>query len=98
MNDRRCPHCQQVFQPAPYHPQQLVCSQPPCQRQRRRDYHREKIRSDSLYAQVVQESRKSGAMHIPTTSSSIGSGTRKRSSGTANSSRSVTNATASSIL
>ncbi|MGO9639465.1 MAG: hypothetical protein ACLPSO_16195 [Terracidiphilus sp.] len=41
---------------------------------------------------------KSGAMHIPTTSSSTGSGTRKRSSGTANSSRSVTNATACSIL
>ena len=30
-------------------------------------------------------------MRIPTTSSNIGSGTRKRSSGTANSSRSVTN-------
>jgi hypothetical protein len=41
---------------------------------------------------------KSGAMRIPTTSSSTGSGTRKRSSGTANSSRCVTNATASSIL
>jgi hypothetical protein len=41
---------------------------------------------------------KSGAMRIPTTSSNIGSGTRKRSSGTANSNRSVTNATASSFL
>ena len=41
-----------------YHPQQVVCSQPACQRRRRRDYHREKIRSDALYAQVVQESRK----------------------------------------
>jgi hypothetical protein len=41
---------------------------------------------------------KSGAMRIPTTSSSTGSGTRKRWSGTANSSMCVTNATASSIL
>ena len=57
MSDRRCRYCQQVFQPARYHPQQVVCSQSPCQRQRRRDYHREKIRSDPLYAQVVQESR-----------------------------------------
>jgi len=58
MSDRRCPYCQQVFQPARYHPQQVVCSQVSCQRRRRRDYHRAKIRSDSLYAQVVQESRK----------------------------------------
>jgi len=58
MSDRRCRYCQQVFQPARYHPQQLVCSQPSCQRQRRRDYHRAKIRSDPLYAQVVKESRK----------------------------------------
>ena len=58
MSDRRCPYCQQVFQPARYHPQQVVCSQPACQRRRRRDYHHAKIRSDALYAQVVQESRK----------------------------------------
>lgn len=58
MSFRRCPYCQQVFQPAPYHPQQQVCSQPACQRQRRRDYHQRKIRSDPLYAQVVRESRK----------------------------------------
>ena len=58
MSFRRCPYCQQVFQPAPYHPQQQVCSQPACQRQRRRDYHQRKIRSDPLCAQVVRESRK----------------------------------------
>jgi len=32
-----------------------VCSQPECQRHRRTDYHRRKIRSDPLYAQVVRE-------------------------------------------
>jgi hypothetical protein len=58
MNSGRCPYCQQVFQPAPYHPQQIVCSQSACQRRRRRDYHREKIRADALYAQVVRESQK----------------------------------------
>lgn len=58
MSFRHCPYCQQVFQPAPYHPQPQVCSQPACQRQRRRDYHQRKIRSDPVYAQVVQESRK----------------------------------------
>ena len=56
MSDCRCLCCQQVFQPAPYHPQQLICSQPECQRQRRRDYHRRQVASDSLYRQVCRES------------------------------------------
>ena len=56
MSDCRCLHCQQVFPPAPYHPQQLICSQPECQRQRRRDYHRRQVDSDSLYRQVCRES------------------------------------------
>jgi len=56
MNDRRCRYCQQVFQPAPYHPQQRVCSKPACQSQRRSDYHRWKIASDPVYQQVCLES------------------------------------------
>jgi hypothetical protein len=56
MNGRRCPYCQQVFAPAPYHPQQLVCSQSACQRQRRRDYQRQKIASDPVYRQVSRDS------------------------------------------
>lgn len=58
MSDRRCLCCQKVFQPAPYHPQQLVCSQLECQRRRRREYHHNKIRSDPLYADTVSRSRK----------------------------------------
>ena len=54
----RCPYCQHIFQPSPYRVQQRVCSQPECQRRRRADYHRQKIRADPLYAQVVQDSRK----------------------------------------
>jgi hypothetical protein len=56
MKDRRCPYCQQVFRPAPYHPQQRVCSQAACQSQRRSDYHRQKIASDPVYQQVCLES------------------------------------------
>jgi hypothetical protein len=56
MNDRRCRYCQQVFRPDPYHPQQRVCSQPACQRQRRSDYHRQKIASDPVYQQVCLDS------------------------------------------
>lgn len=56
MNDRRCRYCQRIFQPAPYHPRQVVCGLPECQRQRRRDYHRHKIASDPVYRQVCLES------------------------------------------
>ena len=56
MNGRRCPYCQQVFQPARYHPQQLVCSQAQCQRRRRREYHRQKLASDPVYRQVCRGS------------------------------------------
>jgi hypothetical protein len=53
----RCPYCQHIFQPSPYRVQQRVCGRPECQRRRRADYHRQKIRTDPLYAQVVQDSR-----------------------------------------
>jgi hypothetical protein len=56
MNDRRCRYCQQAFRPAPYHPQQVVCSKPACQSQRRNDYRRQKIASDPVYQQVCLES------------------------------------------
>jgi hypothetical protein len=55
---RCCPYCQRSFQPSPYRLQQRVCSQPECQRHRRADYHRKKIQTDPVYAQVVQDSRK----------------------------------------
>ena len=56
--NRRCPYCQQAFQPSPYRLQQRVCSQPECQRHRRADYYRRKIQADPVYAQVVLDSRK----------------------------------------
>jgi hypothetical protein len=55
---RGCPYCQQLFVPSIYRPQQVVCSQPECQRRRRREYHRQKLARDSLYRQVAQESQK----------------------------------------
>lgn len=55
---RSCPYCQQIFQPSVYRPQQSVCSDAECQRRRRSDYHRVKIRTDSEYAQIVRDSQK----------------------------------------
>lgn len=56
MKDLRCRYCQQIFQRSAYHPRQAVCSQPACQRERRRDYHRQKIARDPVYRQVCLES------------------------------------------
>jgi len=55
---RSCRYCQEIFQPSIYRPEQRVCSQPACQRHRRSDYHRERIRSDAAYAADVRASQK----------------------------------------
>ena len=55
---RHCPYCQRLFVPSLYRPQQMVCSQPACQRRRRAEYHRKKLAADIVYRQVVRESQK----------------------------------------
>ena len=58
MPSRCCRYCQQNFPPSIYHPQQSVCIEPACQRRRRREDHRERIRKDSAYAGDVRASQK----------------------------------------
>jgi hypothetical protein len=55
---RCCRFCQQSFEPSKFRPDQSVCGQPPCRRQRRAEYHRRKIDTDPVYAQVVIDSQK----------------------------------------
>jgi hypothetical protein len=55
---RSCRYCQQIFQPSIYRPEQRVCSEPGCQRQRRSDYQRERIRNDGGYAEDVRASQR----------------------------------------
>ena len=57
-SSRCCRYCQQIFQPSIYRPQQSVCSQAECQRRRRNEYHRERIRNDSAYAADVRASQR----------------------------------------
>src|SRR5262245_866577 len=57
MPSRSCHYCQQKFQQSIYRPQQSVCSRADCQRQRRRDYHRDRIRNDAAYAEDVRASQ-----------------------------------------
>jgi hypothetical protein len=44
--------------PSVYCPQQVVCSGAECQRQRRRDYHRQKLCTDPEYRQVARDSQR----------------------------------------
>ncbi len=55
---RCCPYCQSSFLPSVYRPRQGVCGQPECQRRRRSDYHRKKLRADAEYRQIVRDSQK----------------------------------------
>jgi len=54
---RVCPYCSNCFLPSAFRPDQQICSSSACQRQRRTDYHRVKIRTDPEYRQVCLESR-----------------------------------------
>ena len=54
---RKCPYCGQQFKPLRSHPHQMVCSSGDCQRRRRADYHRKKLKKDPLYRALCQDSQ-----------------------------------------
>jgi hypothetical protein len=57
MGDLRCRYCLQLFQPSRFHPYQIICGRPDCQRHHWRDYHRRKMDTDPDYHQVCQDSQ-----------------------------------------
>src|SRR5437016_12463942 len=56
MRQRPCLFCQCLFHPSRFHPQQVVCAAGECQQRRRREYHRRKVATDSVYRQVCNDS------------------------------------------
>jgi hypothetical protein len=68
----------------------VVCSQAECQRRRRSDYHRQKLRTDPEYRQVAAIVSESGARLIPTTFGNTLRNIGKRSSRIASGSNCVT--------
>jgi hypothetical protein len=62
---RSCRYCRQIFHPSIYRPEQRVCSQAACQRQRRSDYHYERIRRDAAYADDVRASQRKWRLANP---------------------------------
>lgn len=53
----RCRYCRELFTPSRYHPGQVVCSGSVCQRQRRTDYHRQRIKDDPAYRAQCRDSQ-----------------------------------------
>lgn len=49
METRRCPACGRQFEPRAQSPRQHYCSDPACQRERRRRWQRERLRADPDY-------------------------------------------------
>ena len=52
-----CPYCKESFMRSRYHPEQVVCSGPDCQRQRRAAYHRQKLQDDPSYRDQCRDSQ-----------------------------------------
>jgi hypothetical protein len=49
MEKKQCVACNQSFQPRPQVPDQSYCSAPECQRERRKQWHRQKLQTDPDY-------------------------------------------------
>lgn len=56
MGERRCRYCEKTFRPSKYQPQQAVCSDVDCQKQRRTEYRQQKLKADAEYRQVCRDS------------------------------------------
>src|ERR1700689_3789062 len=56
MGEQRCRYCEKAFQPSKYQPQQEVCSEVGCQKQRRSEYRQRKLKADEEYRQVCRDS------------------------------------------
>lgn len=53
-----CRYCFTEFTPSIYRPNQAVCGQPECQRRRRAEYHRNKLRNDPTYRAQCRDSQR----------------------------------------
>lgn len=54
---RQCKHCGQGFRPRPQNPDQRYCSEPACQRARKRNWQQQKMLSDADYQANQREAQ-----------------------------------------
>lgn len=62
---KQCAACGRIFRPCPQVPNQSYCSAPECQRERRRRWQREKLRTDPDYRDNQSRSNKDWSTENP---------------------------------
>ena len=65
MVPRYCRFCQKQFEPSRFHPEQTVCSDKPCQQQRRDQSRKQKLVRDAEYRQVCCDSARTWRANHP---------------------------------
>ena len=65
MTTKICPCCGQPFQPRPQVQNQIYCSSPACQRERRQAWQRKKLQDDRFYRENQQDSQKAWRARNP---------------------------------
>ena len=80
MGERRCRYCEKTFQPSKYQPQQTVCSDSACQKRRRTEYRRQKLKTDEEYLQVRRDSSRKWRSRNPEYSDVVAQNRQKQQS------------------
>jgi len=65
MARKRCKHCWTLFFPSPRNPNQKYCSDPACQRVRKRNWQQRKMREDKAYRLNQKDAQKRWAAKHP---------------------------------
>ena len=65
MENKQCVACSQPFQPCPQVPDQSYCSAPACQRERRKQWHRQKLQTDPDYQNNQARAQKAWMQRNP---------------------------------
>jgi len=55
---KRCSHCKKIFKPNPRVPNQQYCSDPKCQKARKREWQKRKMEEDEEYRQNQKDAQK----------------------------------------
>ena len=65
MGNKQCIACRQPFHPRPQVPNQSYCSAPDCQRERRKQWHRQKLQTDPDYQNNQARAQKAWMQRNP---------------------------------
>ena len=65
MENKQCVACSQLFQPRPQVPDQSYCSAPACQRERRKQWQRQKLQTDPDYQNNQARAQKAWMQRNP---------------------------------